>query len=294
MDTSIGRRLNLTLWIADIAALSVIVFVRRRLGYRTIELGRIVFLFFFLVFGVTWIIGLTNWIHLTDMNGLSGSGPLILFFAFPMLGLAIFHRFRHWRDIKRADLRWMTTSRGVSHFEHLPISPNVIYRFVDAGVCFLSGAIINVVFDMKLLGDWIMFSAIMFLIVEQQHYNAQLHHSLDMLDSMIAARAQSRLVQYYSAQEQQGCLSRVETAGLPTGIGRDVERLIAERFANAAAVGNLAPSATTGATPDELAREAVERGAFRGAAAAAAAAGAEGSADPTVAAPDNLAGPGRA
>jgi hypothetical protein len=62
-----------------------------------------------------------------------------------------------------------------------------------------------------------------------------------MLDSMIAARAQARLVQFYSPESQEVRLSRSETAGLPTGVARDLERLISERYATAAAAGNLAP-----------------------------------------------------
>jgi hypothetical protein len=163
----------------------------------------------------------------------------------------------------------------VSHFEFLPIPQHIIYRFVDAGVCFVAGWLLTHSSGDEWLGFWVMISAVCFMLVENQSYNAQLNHSLDMMDSMIAARAQARLVQFYSQESQEIRLSRSETAGLPTGIGRDVERLISQRYATAAAAGNLAPSATV-MSPAELSVQAAEAATL----------------PPTVAAPDNLARPG--
>lgn len=41
-----------------------------------------------------------------------------------LMGIGLFHRFRHWQHIKRAEPNtWMTTSRGVSHFEFIPFLP---------------------------------------------------------------------------------------------------------------------------------------------------------------------------
>jgi len=254
-DTSIGRKVNLGLWFADILALSIHVFMRRKIGYRVVEPVTIIVLFLFMFLGAGVFLIPFGWVTGIHIVFVPAEQVAFAIFGLAMLGLGLFHRLRHWQHIKRAESNtWMTTSRGVSHFEFLPIPQHIVYRFVDAGVCFAFGWLIS---GQEWLGYWLMISALCFMLVENQSYNAQLNHSLDMMDSMIAARAQARLVQFYSQESHEIRLSRTETAGLPTGIGRDVERLISERYANAAAVGNLSPSAAV-MTPAELSVQAAE------------------------------------
>lgn len=258
-DTSIGRNVNLGLWLADIMALSVHVFIRRKIGYRVVEPVTLIFLFLAMFFGPNLVTIPLSWMTGVFINLMTTTQASFAFFGLIMVGIGLFHRFRHWQHIKRAEQNtWMTTSRGVSHFEFLPIPQHIVYRYVDAGVCFLFGWIIidRIMGDMW-LGYWVMASAACFMLVENQSYNSQLNHTLDMLDSMIAARAQARLVQFYQPESQEIRLSRNETAGLPTGIARDVERLISQRYATAAAAGNLAPSAAV-MTPAELSVQAAE------------------------------------
>ena len=272
-DTSIGRKVNLGLWFADILALSVHVFIRRKIGYRVAEPVTLIILFLLMFFGLGVILIPFGWITGIHIIIVPRAQAAFIIFGLVMVILGLFHRFRHWQHIKRAESNtWMTTSRGVSHFEFLPIPQHIVYRFVDAGVCFFIGWLIA---REEWLGYWVMISAVCFMLVENQSYNAQLNHSLDMMDSMIAARAQARLVQFYTPESQEIRLSRSETAGLPTGIGRDVERLISQRYATAAAAGNLAPSAAV-MSPAELSAQAAEAATL----------------PPNVAAPDNLARPG--
>jgi hypothetical protein len=261
-DTSIGRKVNLGLWFADILALSVHVFMRRKIGYRVVEPVTIIVLFLFMFLGAGVFLIPFGWITGIHIVFVPAEQVAFAIFGLAMLGLGLFHRLRHWQHIKSAEKHqttWMTTSRGVSHFEFLPIPQHIVYRFVDAGVCFAFGWLIS---GQEWLGYWLMISALCFMLVENQSYNVQLNYTLDMLDNMIAARAQARLVQFYSPESQEIRLSRSETAGLPTGVARDVERLISERYATAAAAGNLAPSAA-GLTPEELSVQAAERATFR-------------------------------
>ena len=257
-DTSIGRKVNFGLWIADVAALSVHVFLRRKIGFRIVEPVTIIVLAVLMFFGPNVILIPLDWFLPPPFHLLYETTSVLPLFGLLVLIAGLFHRLRHWRQIKRAETTWMTTSRGVSHFEFLPIPQHLVYRFVDAGVCFFCGWLIKHYLDEAVWGYWVMFASVCFLIVEHQSYSTQLNHSLDMLDSMIAARAQSRLVQFYSQDRNEIRLSRTETAGLPTGIGRDVERLIAQRYAIAAAAGNLAPSAAV-MSPGELSAQAAER-----------------------------------
>jgi len=258
-DTSIGRKVNLGLWLADILALSVHVFIRRKIGYRIVEPVTLIILFLLMFFGPNLITIPISWMTGIFINLMTATQASFGVFGLVMVSLGLFHRFRHWRHIKRAQQdTWMTTSRGVSNFEFLPIPQHIVYRYVDAGVCFLFGwIIIGRILGEPWLGYWVMASAACFMLVENQSYNSQLNHTLDMLDSMIAARAQARLVQFYQPESQEIRLSRSETAGLPTGVARDVERLISQRYATAAAAGNLAPSAAV-MTPAELSVQAAE------------------------------------
>ena len=253
-DTSIGRKVNLGLWLADILALSVHMFIRRKIGYRVADPVILIVLFLLMFFGPDAILIPLGWITGVRILYLPQAQIAFAIFGLAMVSLGLFHRFRHWQHIKRAEQNtWMTTSRGVSHFEFLPIPQHITYRFVDAGVCFFVGWLISG----EWLGYWVMASAVCFMLVENQSYNSQLNHTLDMLDSMIAARAQARLIEFYKPESNEIRLSRSETAGLPTGIARDVERLISQRYATAAAAGNLAPSAAV-MTPAELSVQAAE------------------------------------
>lgn len=230
-ELTLSEKAKIVQHLAMFPALSIMVFMRRKVGFRLLK--------------PSWLIGIA--MFLWFINGVCDIDFLIfkpagfLFAEFPwvMLAFGFFQRYRRWKELCNGE-RWHTMSPGISYLEVLPLPAFLkahrrIYRFVEPIGCFIFAMFFGVFFS-EPLARWIAFSSIALFIYEQTLYERQLERDLDMLDSLIAAEVQGETVEHFSG-EQPGVKERSieETGGIPTGVAFDIHRQIETRRARQAA-----------------------------------------------------------
>jgi len=240
-------------------ALTVMVFFRRRIGYRVVRTGPLIgmaLLLIILPHVLSAIAAIPS--MMLPIAARPPAPPSLLarlwafVFPFPMpsaltafaLAMAalgfIQHR-RRWKELLRGE-RWHTRSRGISPFEGLVHLKNakgqpylrldMIYRHIDPVVCFIAGWMLMKA-TFTALGLWVMFSAFALRIVEQHLYDKALDTDLDTLDSLIESEIQTETVEHFEGAAPERSIK--QTAGIPTGAGADLEARIKERKARAKA-----------------------------------------------------------
>jgi hypothetical protein len=208
-------------YLAIFPAITIMVFMRRKLGFRMLKPSRLITMAFILMF----------------INSLSNGLPFVqpcgyIFEKFPwlMLAVAFLERYRRWRELCNGE-RWHTLSPGISYFEFLPLpaflkSHRRIYRFVDPAACFIAAMLIGI-FISRPLAKWVAFSSFALFIFEQTLFDKQLDRDLDILDGLVVSEVQAETVEHFSGpqpQEEQRTLQ--DTAGIPTGVAFDIHRQI--------------------------------------------------------------------
>ena len=164
-------------------ALTVMVFMRRRIGLRMLKptrlIGAFVLLYLYSGFGVALLGGTYK-----DMQA-------VQYFAVAFAILAIAHYWRSWREFNRG-IRLHSYSSGISHLEvqnRLPRffkSHRRIYRMVDPFFCLIISFYVMVLSHP--LGLWIAVSSFSLRIFEQARYEAALTRDLDIVDSLPPTR----------------------------------------------------------------------------------------------------------
>ena len=213
--TTIAQKIDTMAMIALFPALTVMIFLRRKLGYRFLDPIRILIMTVIIMF-----------LPLFSSNYRTNSSTaysLPYIFAFGMFGFAMLQRRMRWNDIKNG-VRWHSRSRGISWFSaFLPFSDWTVRRFVDPAVCALIGLIVPAP-----LGHYLIFSAVCLFVFEAWDFDQMISQTLDTLDSLISSEVQAENVDYYSKGNKQS-RSLEETAGIPTGIAPDIELQIQGR-----------------------------------------------------------------
>ncbi|HLG63105.1 MAG TPA: hypothetical protein VKY19_14290 [Ktedonosporobacter sp.] len=249
--TTLAQKADIVAGIAMFLMLPVIVFLRRKVGYRFLNPTRVsamvLILFIYGIFTLTST-SLSQGQQPATINYYGQPvtaqqaqtaaataefavvshylGALaVIFFAGLVFLVAMVQRQLRWRDIKRG-IPWHTYSRGVSWFSFLPLSDNHIKRFVEPIICAVIGLILA--FLLPYLGFYILLAAGCLFIFAAWDYEIQLNQMLDMLDSMIDSEVMSANVEYYS-QEKPKQKPITETAGIPTGISPDLQHQIERR-----------------------------------------------------------------
>jgi hypothetical protein len=222
-------------------AITVMVFIRTRLGFRMMK--------------PIWLVIMTAIILV--MSAVAGSvakpfATLFVIYALAMLGLGLYQRYLRWGDLAKG-VRWHTYSPGESHLEMLPIPEfflvkRRIYRFLDPLACALAGLLLALL--SRALGAWVVFSAFALYIYEQALYERMLEQDLDMLDGLVAAEIQVETAKHFEGtQADQKQMQLEETAGIPTGVAPDIHKQVELRKAKrAAAPDNLVTESTPGRT----------------------------------------------
>lgn len=239
-STTLAQKADILAGLAMFPALTVMVFLRRKIGYRFLSPIKL-----FAMTAIIWILGgLTTIIPTGQQNATATYGgvtvtappassptgavtPFIIF-AFIMLAAGMIERYLRWRDIK-SGVSWHTYSRGVSWFTFLPISDSKIKRFIDPLAVAIVGLIVMLIF--KWLGYYIIFSAVCLFVFEAWDYEQNLNRMLDQLDNLVDSEVISDNVAYYSRDGQAQQRPLEETAGIPTGIAPDIEAQIQRRRA---------------------------------------------------------------
>jgi len=221
-NLSIWQQAENMQWMMKYPALTVMVFLRRDMGYRFL-----------------------NPLHLLSMTGILAfisvsinsknphAKPEHLFiFAVLALFLGGCQRTKRWRELKRGIVQH-SYYIGTSPFDFRWL-PNFIRcnrkiaRFIDPIFCLLIGLVCLPVSSM--LGLWLIFAGASLRAYEHAVHRKELNRNLDMLDSIIVSQVHSRTVEKFedqpSAPQAQG------PTGIPTGLAPDIQKQIKRRNAN--------------------------------------------------------------
>ncbi len=225
-DLTIADKMKIVQYLAIFPALTIMVFMRRKVGFRMLKPTRIIGMAFFL----SVVDDMVNMLPLVKSTG-------VVFTEFPMvLMIAGFsQRYLRWKELCRGE-RWHTLSTGVSYLELLPLpailkSHRRIYRFLDPIAVFIFAMFFGSFVSMY-LARWFAFSALCLFIFEQTLYEKQLDRDLDILDGLVAAEVQSETVEHFAgSQPAQQERTLQDTAGIPTGVAFDIHRQIEIRRA---------------------------------------------------------------
>jgi len=214
-STTIADKVDAMAMLSLFPALTVMIFLRRKLGYRFLDPIKV---FVMAVLIVALPVISSNY---RTNYGAANSLPYI--FAVVMFCFAMFQRRLRWNDIKKG-IRWHSRSRGISWLSALlPFSDSIVRRFVEPAVCGVVGFLVPAP-----LGHYLIFSGVCLFMFEAWDFDRMISQTLDTLDSLINSEVQAENVDYYSKGNKQS-RSLEETAGIPTGIAPDIELQIQGR-----------------------------------------------------------------
>lgn len=228
-DLTLQQKIDIVLWLLEFPALSILVFLRRRVGYRTLKPLRL-----FIMAAIISYLGNPQASIFNPVGNIvfiDFSTPLSIFGSLVFI-VGMMQRWLRWREIRRG-VMWHTHSRGVSYFEFLPIRLDFVYRFVDPLVAAVIGIAIAQAPVFRGLGTWIVFGSFAVFMLEQYIHDKQLDHDLDILDSLFVSEIHAKTVQHFTGGAQQEAVaartSLSETAGIPTGVAADIAAQIERR-----------------------------------------------------------------
>jgi hypothetical protein len=246
-DMSMGQKLDIAAGLLSYPTLTILIFCRRRVGYRTIRPFQLVLMF--LIMRALPALSVAPKCFL--VNGCPAPPePSAAFewftWAFLIWGFA--QRFLRWRELASGK-PWHSYSRGISYLEFLSRIPlpipgfrripiNFVYRYLDPLAVMCLAMLLGNFYAFQGLVQWWFFAAICMMFVELYIYDKQLDRQLDLLDAMVEGETHANLVQRFSGipQGQGAAPGLSETAGIPTGIGPDIARQVEAHRAKAASI----------------------------------------------------------
>ena len=203
--------------LATLPALTVMVFMRQKVGWDKLTYGS--------MYGMAFV--------LYVLNTISHEGRSLMYFGQAFLVAGLWQRRERWKDLVHGE-PWHTFSHGVSWFEFLPIRQDLVYRVVDPALAFLAGLVLRKL-GFSSLGLWVMFSALCFQLVEQRVYEMRLRRELDAHNDLIESRVQAESVAQWDGQGDAKAPSLRATCGIATGVDASLQAQIARRKKQAAA-----------------------------------------------------------
>jgi hypothetical protein len=240
--TTIAQKIEIMAALASFPALTLMIFLRRKVGYRFLSPIKVM-----IVAILLWFIG--GLATVAQYSGTARLGWIMFLFAIVFFIVAQAERHFRWRDIK-AGIPWHTYSRGVPLLRgFLGLDETAIKRFVDPAAAFLIGLAVS--FFVPVLGYWFMFSAVCLYIFEAADYERELGLILDMLDGIVTNETQSWLMGHYDPAQPGSDPQRSleETAGIPTGIAPDISAQVNRRRNRAPASNLVTPNPPTPPPP---------------------------------------------
>ena len=213
--------------IAFFPAVTVMIFLRRKIGYR--KLSPVMLLAMTIILLVLPMF----------LNSVGKDLDLaMMLYAIGMFAYAHFSRWLRWGEITRGE-RWHSYSVGVSYFEALPLPDFLkcnrrIYRFLDPLAAFIVGLIV-IKCGAHVLGEWLLFAAVCLSVSEELLYERIINDNLDVLDGLIDSEVQQEIFQQFQQpQAGQIQLKLDDTAGIPTGLSPELTKQIELRKARRA------------------------------------------------------------
>jgi hypothetical protein len=205
-------------WLCQFPSLTVMVFLRRNIGYRLLNP-----LVLIAVAGAMVAVAV-----FAASYGTSARPTDLLIFAVLFLAVGIYQRIRRWAELNRNDVRHsFYIGSSPFDFRWLPkfIRRNRrVARFADPIFCALIGV---AVFQVShALGFWLVFSAFCLRGYEHGVFQRQRNLDLDMMDSLIFSERQAQVMEQF---EQSSTQPQQPQPGVSTGLGQDVKQNIKGR-----------------------------------------------------------------
>ncbi len=211
--TSIFEDYAFAKWLTQFPALTLMVILRRDMGYRLLNVGVLT-----AVFGLLFVVTVLA----TPGNESANTTPLLIFAVIGYFN-GIAQKIRRWRDLNRGI---------VIHSYYLGSSPfdfswlpdfmrrnRRVARFGDPIFCAIIG--LALFRFSHALSVWVTFSAFCLRAYEHQIFQRELHRGFDFEDSIIEAEIviEQQNPAPDSSQNQ-------ESSGIPSGLGNDIKSKI--------------------------------------------------------------------
>lgn len=209
-------------WLMRYPAMTVMVFLRRDIGYRLLSpLPMIV---------MTGILMLVAAIIPPDKPG---AHPEWLFwFAMLSLFLSSCQRTKRWREFKKGVLQH-TYYIGTSPFDYRWLPQfcrrfRRMARFADPFFCIFAGLVLLP--ESTVLGFWLMIAGAALRIFEDVVFQKELNRDFDILDSVITSEVHSNTVETFDDSAPH--TPQPSSNAIPTGLAPDIEANIKKRRSN--------------------------------------------------------------
>ena len=196
-------------WLSQFPALTVMVVLRRDLGYRAVSLLALVVM--------------TAILMALASNANPENRPQdLMIFAVVMFLLGLTQRTRRWRQFRQG-VRQHSYYIGTSPFDFrwLPgfiRNERRIARYVDPAVCILIGfALLHYSVCLAL---WLLLAGVALRAFEDVIYKRELHQRLDTIDGLVMSEMQADTVERFS--DQTAAQPQQQRTGIPTGLGDDI------------------------------------------------------------------------
>jgi hypothetical protein len=206
-------------WLMQFPALTVMVFLRRDLGFRLLNPLRLLAVTGFLVV-----------VSAFAQQGNANANPMVLLiFALAFFVLGIVQWIKSWFRLNRG-VRQHSYYIGTSLYEFRRL-PEFIHRnrrfsrFIDPLLCMLAGLVFYPI--SHAMTAWLFLSALSLRIIEYAVHQKYRDMDLDTIDGMIMAERQGQTVEYFENAE--GTAQRPQSPDIPTGLGQDVEEHMKNR-----------------------------------------------------------------
>ena len=214
-------------------ALSVMVLLRKNLGYRLLNPGWLggVALFLFVIGGLA--------------TGTPNHGAL-QWFAGLVLWAGLVQRLRRWRDLRRgvvAHSYYIGDSRLLCRWFPAFLRRNRRFtRFFDTSLCILGGVFL--LEPCRPLGLWLLLSGFALRVLESRVLRRSRERDLDTVDSMIESEEQTETVEEFIERPRQNGHPQGAAGSIPTGLSPDLERLVKKRHGQSLSPAGLSSALT--------------------------------------------------
>ena len=205
-------------WLMQFPSLSVMVFLRRDIGYRILHPG--------ILAAVTGALVTVTVLSAPDNPDARPMDLLVFALLFFVIGM--YQRIKRWTDLKRGiiqhshyigsspfDFRWLPRFCRINR--RIP-------RFVDPIFCTVLGMVLFPV--SRALSMWLVFSGLCLRSYEYQINRRQLNYDLDMMDSLVMSARQAHIMEQYDGTPNS---QPQPAAGIPTGLADDIRDHIRNR-----------------------------------------------------------------
>jgi hypothetical protein len=206
-------------WLMQFPALTLILFLRRDVGFRLLHPLKLIVVF-----------GLLAVASILAMPGNEDARPVaLLIFALLGFSIGLYQRFRRWYELHSGQMQHSYyIGSSPFDFQRLPSfcrRNRRIARIIDPIFCAVIGMAL---FPLShALSMWVVVSAFSLRSYEHQIYRNQRNLDLDLIDSLIVSQRQSQVFEQY--EDNLNPEEQHTSGSVPTGLGDDIRSHIHNR-----------------------------------------------------------------